>query len=198
MPALSRRASGSRTAWNSRGWRERDDVLKVMAEEADVLLFPSLHDEAGLAVAEAAAIGLPIVCLDRGGPPIIAGWGVEPGGEAETVDRLRAALETALDSHPPLARLDPDTRRAELVGLPARSGAPAARIGRRGRSLERSLERPAAGPEAILHPDDQPCRSDDRGQAPSACRTSRNQSGSFRNARPTLPRAPRRPPPSGT
>lgn len=98
------------------GWRERDDVLKLMAEEADVLLFPSLHDEAGLAVAEAAAIGLPIVCLDRGGPPIIAGWGVEPGGEAETVDRLRAALETSLHSHPPLARLDPDTRRAELVG----------------------------------------------------------------------------------
>ena len=56
-----------------RGWRQRDEVLRAMADEADVLLFPSLHDEAGLAVAEAAAIGLPIVCLDRGGPPVIAG-----------------------------------------------------------------------------------------------------------------------------
>ncbi len=100
-----------------RGWLERDDVLKVMAEEADVLLFPSLHDEAGLAVAEAAAIGLPIVCLDRGGPPVIAGWGVEPGTEAQTVDRLRTGLETHLDSHPPLARLDPETRRRELIGF---------------------------------------------------------------------------------
>lgn len=100
-----------------RGWRERDDVLRVMAEEADVLLFPSLHDEAGLAVAEAAAIGLPIVCLDRGGPPVIAGGGVQPGTEAETVDRLRAALERALDSNPPPARLDPATRRVELLAL---------------------------------------------------------------------------------
>jgi len=74
-------------------------------------------DEAGLAVAEAAAIGLPIVCLDRGGPPVIAGGGVEPGTEAETVERLRDALERALDSNPPPARLDPATRRAELLGL---------------------------------------------------------------------------------
>ena len=105
-----------------RGWRERDDVLRVMAEEADALLFPSLHDEAGLAVAEAAAIGLPIVCIDRGGPPIIAGWGVQPGSQDETVDRLRAALLTALDSNPPPARLDPATRRAELVGLLREAG----------------------------------------------------------------------------
>src|SRR5262245_39863257 len=61
-----------------RGWQARDEVQRVMAEEADVLLFPSFHDEAGLTVAEAAAIGLPIVCLDRGGPPIIAGSGVAP------------------------------------------------------------------------------------------------------------------------
>ena len=100
-----------------RGWRERDEVLRVMAEEADVLLFPSLHDEAGLAVAEAAAIGLPIVCIDRGGPPVIAGGGVEPGTEGETVERLQRALEAALDSKPPLAQLDPTTRRVELIGL---------------------------------------------------------------------------------
>jgi glycosyltransferase involved in cell wall biosynthesis len=100
-----------------RGWQQRDDVLRVMADEADVLLFPSLHDEAGLAVAEAAAIGLPIVCLDRGGPPIIAGGGVEPGGERETVARLSAALASALDSAPERAKLDPATRRVELMEL---------------------------------------------------------------------------------
>jgi glycosyltransferase involved in cell wall biosynthesis len=100
-----------------RGWQERDEVLRVMAEEADALLIPSLHDEAGLAVAEAAAIGLPIVCLDRGGPPVIAGGGVQPGTQEQTIDRLRAALVVALDSHPQLARLDPDTRRVELLRL---------------------------------------------------------------------------------
>jgi glycosyltransferase involved in cell wall biosynthesis len=115
-----------------RGWRERDDVLRVMAEEADVLLFPSLHDEAGLAVAEAAAIGLPIVCIDRGGPPIIAGWGVKPGSQGETVDRLRAALLTALDSNPPPAHLDPATRRRELVSLLREAGLLSAEDGAEG------------------------------------------------------------------
>ena len=88
-----------------------------MAEEADVLLLPSLHDEAGLAVAEAAAIGLPIVCLDRGGPPVIAGSGVMPGTIDETIEGLREALRSALDSDPSPARLDPATRRVELVRL---------------------------------------------------------------------------------
>ena len=100
-----------------RGWLERDEVLRAMAEEADVLLFPSLHDEAGLAVAEAAAIGLPIVCIDRGGPPVIAGGGVAPGTVGATVEGLRTGLRSALDSDPPRAALDPATRRAELVGL---------------------------------------------------------------------------------
>jgi glycosyltransferase involved in cell wall biosynthesis len=100
-----------------RGWRDREDVLRIMAEEADVLLFPSLHDEAGLAVAEAAVIGLPIVCIDRGGPPIISGGGVQPGTEPQTIDRLQKALVVALNSHPPLARLDPVTRRDQLIGL---------------------------------------------------------------------------------
>jgi glycosyltransferase involved in cell wall biosynthesis len=100
-----------------RGWQRRDEVLRIMAEEADVFLFPSLHDEAGLAVAEAAAIGLPIVCLDRGGPPVIAGGGVQPGSEAETIDRLRDAVRAALDTAPPRAKLDPSTRRRELMEL---------------------------------------------------------------------------------
>jgi glycosyltransferase involved in cell wall biosynthesis len=100
-----------------RGWRARDEVLRAMAEEADVFLLPSLHDEAGLAVAEAAAIGLPIVCIDRGGPPVIAGGGVPPGSVKETVERLRSALLAALDSNPSPARLDPATRRIELMSL---------------------------------------------------------------------------------
>jgi len=54
------------------GWRPREEVLRAMREEADAFLFPSLHDDAPLAVAEALTAGLPIVCLERGGPPQVA------------------------------------------------------------------------------------------------------------------------------
>lgn len=100
-----------------RGWQTHEEVLRMMAEEADALLFPSLHDEAGLAVAEAAAIGLPIVCLDVGGPPLIAGGGVKAGDERTTVAGLRGALLAALHSTPEPSRLDPATRRSELLDL---------------------------------------------------------------------------------
>jgi len=36
--------------------------------EADVLLLPSMHDSAGWVVGEAAAAGIPTVCLRLGGP----------------------------------------------------------------------------------------------------------------------------------
>jgi len=52
------------------GWCRREDVLRAMKQDADVLLFPSLHDEASLAVVEALTADLPVVCLDHGGPPV--------------------------------------------------------------------------------------------------------------------------------
>ncbi len=36
----------------------------------DIFLFPSLHDSAGQAIGEAMAHGLPVVCLDLGGPGV--------------------------------------------------------------------------------------------------------------------------------
>jgi DNA-binding CsgD family transcriptional regulator len=50
----------------------RERLLQTMREDADVLLFPSLREEAGWVVAEAVASGLPVVCLDQGGPPLLA------------------------------------------------------------------------------------------------------------------------------
>jgi glycosyltransferase involved in cell wall biosynthesis len=38
-----------------------------------VFAFPSLGDSAGWSLAEAGAIGVPIVCIDRGGPPDVVG-----------------------------------------------------------------------------------------------------------------------------
>jgi glycosyltransferase involved in cell wall biosynthesis len=53
------------------GFRPRAEVLEAYAH-ADALLFPSLHDQAGWAVAEASSIGCPVVCLPLGGPPLLA------------------------------------------------------------------------------------------------------------------------------
>ncbi len=45
----------------------REDVLKAYAAH-HVFLFPSLHDSSGYVILEAMAAGLPVVCLDVGGP----------------------------------------------------------------------------------------------------------------------------------
>jgi glycosyltransferase involved in cell wall biosynthesis len=67
------------------GPQPREEVLRLMRTEADVLLFPSLREEAGWVVVEALACGLPVVCLDRGGPQVLAG---------------DAALAAQVESHP--------------------------------------------------------------------------------------------------
>ena len=51
-------------------WLERERVLELYAEH-DVFLFPSLHDSSGNAVLEALSRGVPVICLDNGGPAAI-------------------------------------------------------------------------------------------------------------------------------
>jgi len=48
-------------------WIPRDELLELYAKK-DAFLFPSLHDSGGLVVLEAMARGLPVLCLDCGGP----------------------------------------------------------------------------------------------------------------------------------
>jgi glycosyltransferase involved in cell wall biosynthesis len=79
------------------GWSTPDRVRELMREAADVLLFPSLHDEGGWVIAEALATGLPVVCLDRGGPPAIAGSGVPCTSVSETIAGLARAVAGAAD-----------------------------------------------------------------------------------------------------
>jgi glycosyltransferase involved in cell wall biosynthesis len=57
-----------------RGTLPRSRVLEEF-QAADCLLLPSLHDSAGWVVAEALALGVPVVCLDRGGPGYLVGEG---------------------------------------------------------------------------------------------------------------------------
>lgn len=53
-----------------RPWLSHDHLTEIYAEH-DVLLFPSLHDSSGNVVLEAMAHGLPIICLDLGGPAVL-------------------------------------------------------------------------------------------------------------------------------
>ena len=46
-------------------------AVEVQYHSADVFLFPSLRDSGGLAVLEALAHGLPVVCADLGGPSVV-------------------------------------------------------------------------------------------------------------------------------
>jgi glycosyltransferase involved in cell wall biosynthesis len=56
---------GNRIDWVP--WLDRGELPTIYASH-DVLLFPSLHDSGGMVVLEAMAYGLPVVCLDLGGP----------------------------------------------------------------------------------------------------------------------------------
>lgn len=79
------------------GSRPRAELLAGLTA-ADAMLFPSVHDSAPWAVAEAAAAGLPVVCLDRGGPPELAGlWACAVSTRGHLPRRLAEALAGVQD-----------------------------------------------------------------------------------------------------
>ena len=65
-----RRGVTGRTVFH--GHRPRTEVLSAVAG-CDAMLFPSMHDQAGWAAAEASALGRPVICLPLGGVPLMAG-----------------------------------------------------------------------------------------------------------------------------
>ena len=87
-------------------WMERAGVMQAYLHH-DAFLFPSLHDSSGNAVLEALASGLPVVCLDAGGPALLVdascGFRVHPGTPEQAVNGLAEAL-AALAGDPMLAR----------------------------------------------------------------------------------------------
>jgi glycosyltransferase involved in cell wall biosynthesis len=66
-----------------RGYQPRARVIEAL-RQADALVAPSMRDSAGWAVAEAMALGCPVVALDRGGPSYLLEHG---GGSAVPVNR---------------------------------------------------------------------------------------------------------------
>ena len=90
------------------GWLPRDELLSRLAT-AGALLHPALHEEAGLCVAEALALGTPVVCLAHGGPAeVVRQWPnapsriVSPGDPEPTARRLAAAIDHFLRHPPPV------------------------------------------------------------------------------------------------
>jgi len=75
-------------------WLPREQAIKLMAQ-ADVFLFPSMEG-GGMVVLEAMALGVPVVCLDFGGPAAVVddhcGFKVEIGQQKETTEALAKAL----------------------------------------------------------------------------------------------------------
>jgi glycosyltransferase involved in cell wall biosynthesis len=84
-----------------KGRLPRAQVLQLLAR-CGVLVHPALHEEGGLAVAEALRIGTPVVCLDWGGPAGLASiWQSTPSTlvRPTTPDRTARAIAAAIDAH---------------------------------------------------------------------------------------------------
>lgn len=81
-------------------WIERAAVMRAYPRH-DVFLFPSLHDSSGNAVLEALSCGLPVVCMDLGGPGVLVdsscGFKISPGEPEHVVNALARALATLAD-----------------------------------------------------------------------------------------------------
>jgi glycosyltransferase involved in cell wall biosynthesis len=104
------------------GWLERAELRRLMAQEASVLLHPSIHDDSPFGVVEALAVGLPVICLDRGGPPLLAGdAGVAvttSSGLGATARQIAQVLQSVRLPSPTSAR-----KRSEAFLLPLRAAA---------------------------------------------------------------------------
>jgi glycosyltransferase involved in cell wall biosynthesis len=82
-------------------WLPHETVLAVYPRY-DVFLFPSLHDSSGNAVIEAMTAGLPVVCLNLGGPAAIvdsfSGIRVSATAPDQAVEYLGDALSLLADN----------------------------------------------------------------------------------------------------
>lgn len=87
-------------------WLSRKDLLRHM-RASDVFVFASLRDGGGAVVVEAMASGIPVVCLNVGGPGfhVRDAWGItiDPG-EPETVVKEMGKAILRLDRSPALRR----------------------------------------------------------------------------------------------
>jgi glycosyltransferase involved in cell wall biosynthesis len=90
------------------GWLPHEEALHVYARHM-AFVFPSLHDSGGTVVMEAMAQGLPVLCLDLGGPGAILppGCGVKIPARGRSEDDVVVDLAAAMQT----VATDPEFRR---------------------------------------------------------------------------------------
>lgn len=83
-------------------WLKQHEVMQVYPKH-DIFLFPSLHDSSGNAVLEALSFGVPVVCLNLGGPGVLVnddcGIRVLEKNEKAVIDKLANALRALATNH---------------------------------------------------------------------------------------------------
>jgi glycosyltransferase involved in cell wall biosynthesis len=91
-------------------WISQDELFRLY-DTHDLLLFPSLHDSSGGVVLEALCHGMPVVCLDLGGPKEIvtpnSGVIIKTAGlnTAQVASRIADEIHALLVSPATLAKL---------------------------------------------------------------------------------------------
>ena len=85
----------------------RSELLERLSQ-CGAMIHPALHEEGGNVVAEALAMEVPVVCLDRGGPPItlslfpaIESYAIAPQWPTQTARGMAAAIDRVLQNARP-------------------------------------------------------------------------------------------------
>jgi glycosyltransferase involved in cell wall biosynthesis len=82
-----------------KGSTSSEQTLELF-KNSDVFIFPSLHDSGGIVILEAMAYGLPVICLNKGGPGDMVtkecGIAVTIGDWDQTVDAIAEASKRLL------------------------------------------------------------------------------------------------------
>lgn len=91
-----------------KGWLPNGELADRMREYRG-LLFPSLAETNGIVIQEALAIGIPIVCVDWGGPAVLTteqtAIRIEPKSEAYVVEQLALHMTRLAEDPDQAARL---------------------------------------------------------------------------------------------
>ncbi|MDO9712571.1 glycosyltransferase family 4 protein [Paracraurococcus lichenis] len=117
----------------------------------DLMLFPSLHDSGGMAALEALSRGLPVLCLDLGGPGLLVTdeCGVVIPTAGRGTDDVAAAMSAAIDG----IVADPGRLEALSAGALRRAAEYSARS--RAQALYQQVAEvigaPSATPPAMAH-----------------------------------------------
>jgi glycosyltransferase involved in cell wall biosynthesis len=78
------------------GWVAREQLLRHIAD-SDLLVFPSLKDQAPMIILESMALGKPVLCLDCGGPGELVtdecGIKIKPRSPEQVVNDMARTIE---------------------------------------------------------------------------------------------------------